>query len=65
MKKMASIVACVAIGTASMTAADLQENWTKHCGSCHGKDGKGQTKAGKLANVKDFTDAKYQESFSD
>ena len=65
MKKIASIAACLAIGTTSLSAADLQENWTKHCGSCHGKDGKGLTKAGKMANVKDFTDPKYQESFTD
>lgn len=46
-------------------AADVQANWTKHCASCHGKDGKGQTKAGKLAGVKDQTDAKYQASLND
>jgi len=46
-------------------AADVQENWTKHCASCHGKEGKGDTKAGKKAEVKDLTDAKYQASFTD
>jgi len=46
-------------------AADVQENWTKHCAACHGKDGKGETKAGKKAEVKDLTDAKYQASFTD
>src|SRR5437773_4743284 len=45
--------------------ADVAENWTKHCGSCHGKEGKGDTKAGKKADVKDLTDAKYQASFTD
>src|SRR6185503_11577489 len=65
MKQLAIIAACLAIGTASLGAADVGANWEKHCGSCHGKDGKGQTKAGKLANVKDFTDPKYQEAFTD
>src|SRR5919108_3615290 len=65
MKQIALIAACFAIGIGSLAAADAQENWTKHCGSCHGKDGKGQTKAGRLANVKDLTDPKYQESFTD
>jgi cytochrome c553 len=65
MKQIATIAACLALGTASLCAADVKENWEKHCGSCHGKDGKGQTKAGKLASVKDFTDPKYQESFTD
>lgn len=46
-------------------AADAKESWTKHCASCHGKEGKGDTKAGKKADVKDLTDAKYQASFTD
>jgi cytochrome c553 len=52
-------------GALTATAADVAENWTKHCASCHGKDGKGETKAGKKAEVKDLTDAKYQASFTD
>ena len=47
------------------TAADVQENWTKNCAACHGKDGKGETKAGKKAEVKDLTDAKYQANLTD
>ena len=43
----------------------VTELWTQHCASCHGKDGKGETKAGKKANVKDLTDAKYQASLTD
>jgi mono/diheme cytochrome c family protein len=46
-------------------AADVVENWTKHCASCHGKDGKGETKAGKKADVKSLTDAQYQATFTD
>lgn len=46
-------------------AADALANWTKHCASCHGKDGKGQTKAGRMASVKDMTEAGYQASFDD
>src|SRR6185503_9563776 len=46
-------------------AADVQANWTKHCASCHGKDGKGQTKAGRMAGVKDQTDAQYQSGLKD
>jgi cytochrome c553 len=52
-------------GLTAASAADVQANWTKHCASCHGKDGKGQTKAGKLAGVKDQTDAQYQASLKD
>lgn len=46
-------------------AADVQANWAKHCTSCHGKDGKGQTKAGRMAGVKDQTDAQYQATLKD
>jgi cytochrome c553 len=46
-------------------AADVQANWAKHCASCHGKDGKGQTKAGRMAGVKDQTDAQYQSGLAD
>jgi cytochrome c553 len=51
--------------TANLLAADVQENWNKNCVSCHGKDGKGQTKAGRMADVKDFTDSKVQAAFDD
>ena len=65
MKKLMVLAGCIALTTAAATAADLAENWSKHCVSCHGKDGKGQTKAGKMADTKDLTDATYQASFTD
>lgn len=46
-------------------AADVKENWNTHCASCHGKDGKGQTKAGRTAGAKDQTDAAYQAALKD
>ncbi len=39
--------------------------WKEHCASCHGMDGKGKTKAGRKAKVKDLTDKEYQASFTD
>ena len=65
MKKTLIIAACLAIGAASLGAAEVKENWEKHCASCHGKDGKGETKAGRKADVKNLTDATYQASFTD
>src|SRR6266700_8196346 len=65
MKKTIIIAACLVIGTVSLGAADVQENWEKNCASCHGKDGKGETKAGRKADVKNLTDATYQASFTD
>ncbi len=46
-------------------AADALENYENHCASCHGKDGKGETKAGRKAQVKDLTDKAHQASFTD
>jgi cytochrome c553 len=62
--KRAALLLFLAVGVTAGNAG-VQENWTKHCASCHGKDGKGQTKAGKMAEVKDMTDAAYQGSFKD
>ena len=46
-------------------AASAPENFETHCASCHGKDGKGETKAGRKAQVKDLTDKAYQAKFAD
>ena len=57
--------ACLSLFTATATGADLAANWTTHCASCHGKDGKGLTKAGRMAGVKDQTDPAYQAGLND
>lgn len=57
--------AVVALATVSAPAADVKENWEKNCVKCHGADGKGQTKMGQKAGVKDYTDAKVQEEMKD
>lgn len=57
--------AALVLGSLRCDAADVAENWAKHCVSCHGKDGKAQTKAGKMAETKDLTDSAYQASFTD
>ena len=51
--------------TQASLAAEVAENWNKHCASCHGKDGVGKTKMGAKLSIKDLTDAKFQESFTD
>ena len=53
------------VGTSTLPAADVAENWTKHCASCHGQDGTAKTKAGRMAGAKDLTDAAYQKQFTD
>ena len=61
------VVASLLAGVAGWTAAagDVQQNWDKDCAMCHGKDGKGQTTIGRKLQIKDFTDAKAQASFTD
>ena len=49
----------------SMRAAEVKENWEKHCQKCHGADGKGQTKMGRQSGVKDYTDPKVQAKLKD
>lgn len=46
-------------------AADVKTNWAKDCAQCHGKDGRADTKMGKLLNAKDLTDPKVQAEFTD
>jgi hypothetical protein len=56
----------VAFGTiTAAVCADPAEIWDKNCVKCHGADGAGKTKMGEKVGVKDFTDAKYQASFTD
>ena len=57
-------VALLATGVV-VRAADAKENWTKNCAKCHGEDGKGQTRMGKQAGAKDYTDAKVQEGLKE
>ena len=46
-------------------AAPASDNWENECASCHGADGKGQTKQGKKLKVSDYTDAKVQAEMKD
>ena len=54
-----------ALGAALAFAAPAAENWENHCAKCHGADGKGQTKAGRKLQVKDYTSAAEQAKFTD
>lgn len=46
-------------------AADAKATWTELCLKCHGAEGKGDTKMGKILDIKDYTDAKVQAGFTD
>jgi mono/diheme cytochrome c family protein len=66
MKKLiAFTVVLTAFAVVTATAGDAKELYEKNCASCHGKDGKGQTKMGQKAGVKDYTDAKVQAEMKD
>jgi len=65
MKKTLLIIGMLAAGIVLAPAAGTPPLYKKYCAACHGKDGKGKTRAGKKVGVKDFTDAKYQASFTD
>jgi len=65
--KKSIIVTIATLGAALATASagDVKENWEKACTKCHGADGKGQTKMGQKVGIKDLTDTKVQEAFTD
>jgi len=65
--RLFAFTTCLALvlGAATSNAAPVAENWENHCTKCHGDDGKGQTKAGKKLQLKDYTDAKVQAEMKD
>jgi cytochrome c6 len=63
-KLILTLTLCAA-GAVTASAADVKENWDKHCAKCHGTDGAGKTKMGEKLKVKDYTDAKVQAAMKD
>src|SRR5690348_10673719 len=58
-------IAGLAFTQAHANAAESKDIWQKTCTKCHGPDGKGATKIGKVLGIKDFTDAQYQGTLKD
>lgn len=46
-------------------ATDPATNWIKTCSSCHGRDGVGNTRAGRMLRVFNLQEAKVQKGFTD
>lgn len=62
LSKTASLIAAAMFCASVAFGADAAANWSQHCASCHGKDGKGATTMGKKLGVKDYS---KEQSFSD
>jgi mono/diheme cytochrome c family protein len=63
--KIALSAFALTLATGVALAAPASENWDNLCASCHGADGKAQTKTGKKLKLKDYTDAKVQAEMKD
>ena len=66
MKKLLLLTIAISVSALlAASAADANENFDKACVKCHGKEGKGDTKMGQKLSIRDLTDAKVQDSFTD
>ncbi len=68
MKPLVGLAVCLLVSSANAADTVSTETiamWDKHCASCHAKDGSGDTKMGKKANVKDYRDPKVQSEMKD
>ena len=59
------VIGALAFAVRAAHAAEAKELWDKNCASCHGKDGRGDTKMGKKVDVKDYTDPKFQADYKE
>ena len=50
---------------AGLRAAPAAELWADQCASCHGEDGKAQTKQGKKLKIRDYSSAAVQAELKD
>lgn len=60
MKRLIAITTLTLCAFASQAVFADTALWEKNCASCHGKDGKGDTKMGKKTGAKDYTDPAVQ-----
>jgi len=63
--KIALSSLALGLAAAVASAAPAAENWENLCASCHGADGKAQTKTGKKLKLRDYTDAAVQAELKD
>ena len=46
-------------------AADARATFNSKCATCHGRDGRGQTKRGRRTHTRNLTEAAWQDDVSD
>lgn len=63
--KIALASAALMLTSGFSYAATAAENWENSCASCHGADGKAQSKQGKKLKIRDYTDPKVQAELKD
>jgi cytochrome c6 len=63
--KLALTCLLLSLASGVALAAPAAENWDNLCASCHGSDGKGQTKQGKKLKLRDYTTAPVQAELKD
>lgn len=58
MKRLLPTALVFSCAFGSLPAAEMsaQQNYKQHCSSCHGPDGKAQTRLGKKSGAKDISD---------
>jgi len=62
--KLLCIIVLLSAGVVAH-ANNSKINWQMHCAMCHGKNGQGDTPAGKHLGAPNFRDAKAQAAFTD
>jgi mono/diheme cytochrome c family protein len=49
----------------ALPARSASQLYSRYCISCHGQDGKSQTKKGRFSHARNLTDAEWQDDVSD
>jgi mono/diheme cytochrome c family protein len=69
---LAFLIALVLLGCFAVSANQQNRKgrttpklYSRHCASCHGRDGRAQTSKGKFSHARDLTDAKWHDDVTD
>lgn len=65
MKTLRIALLSLSFAASAFAADDTAKVWKAKCASCHGEDGKAQTKQGKAEKIEDMTTAEWQTEWTD